>query len=44
LRLLLSLRNTAEREGHRLSIVPGPRQVQRVFDLTATRALSDWRD
>lgn len=43
LRLLISLRNTAKREGHRLLIVPGPRQVQRIFDLTATRGLFDWR-
>lgn len=44
LRVLISLRNTARREGHRLIIVPGPRSVQRVFDLTATRGLFDWRD
>jgi len=43
LRLLISLRNAAKREGHRLSIVPGPSQVQRIFDLTATRGLFDWR-
>jgi len=44
LRLLISLRNTAKREGHRLIIVPGSRQVQRIFELTATRGLFDWRD
>lgn len=44
LRLLISLRNTAKREGHRLMVVPGPRQVQRIFDLTATRGLFDWRE
>jgi len=44
LRVLLSLRNTAKRRGHSLTIVPGPRRVQRIFDLTATRGLFDWRD
>lgn len=44
LRLLISLRNTAEREGHDLIIVPGPRRVQRIFELTATRGLFHWRD
>ena len=43
LRLLIGLRNTAKRDGHRLSIVPGPSQVQRIFDLTATQGLFDWR-
>lgn len=42
LRLLISLRNTARREGHELVVVPGPRQVQRIFELTATRSLFDW--
>lgn len=44
LRLLLSLRNAAKREGQDLILVPGPRRVQRIFDLTATRGLFDWRD
>ena len=44
LRLLLSLRNAARREGQRLVLVPGPPRVQRIFDLTATRSLFDWRD
>ena len=44
LRVLISLRNTAKCVGHRLILVPGPRQVQRIFDLTATRGLFDWRD
>lgn len=43
LRSLLTLRNDAKRDGHRLELVPGPRQVQRVFDITATRGLFDWR-
>ena len=44
LRLLLSLRNAAKRDGHSLVLVPGSPTVQRVFDLTATRGLFDWRD
>jgi anti-sigma B factor antagonist len=44
LRVLLSLRNDAKREGQGLILVPGPGQVQRIFDLTATRGLFDWRD
>lgn len=43
LALLLSLRNEAKRHGHRLELVPGPRRVQRTFELTTTRALFDWR-
>lgn len=43
LRILLSLRNDAKRNGHRLELVPGPRAVQRVFELTATKSLFDWK-
>ena len=43
LRLLISLRNTAKREGHRMVVVPGPPRVMRIFELTATRGLFDWR-
>ncbi len=43
LRVLLSLRNDAARAQHRLTLVSGPPAVQRVFDLTATRGLFDWR-
>ena len=43
LRALLSLRNDAKRDGHRLELVAGPRRVQRVFEITATRGLFDWR-
>ena len=43
LRVLLSLRNAARRDGHELVLVPGPRAVQRVFELSRTRALFDWR-
>jgi anti-anti-sigma factor len=44
LRILLSVRNTALREGYTLTVVPGPARVQRVFDLTGTRGLFAWRD
>ncbi len=43
LRLLIALRNTAKRAGWRLVVVPGPARVQRIFDLTGTRGLFDWR-
>lgn len=43
LALLLSLRNEAKRHGHGLVLVPGPRRVQRTFELTATRGLFEWR-
>lgn len=42
LRLLISLRNTARRNGRRLLVVPGPPNVQRLFELTGTRGLFDW--
>ena len=44
LRLLIGLHRAAQREGRSLSLVPGPRPVQRIFELTATHALFDWRD
>ena len=44
LRLLIGLHRAAQREGRSLSLVPGPRPVQRIFELTATQALFDWRD
>ena len=44
LRMLIGLRNDAKRDGHDLKLVPGPREVQRLFDLTCTRGLFDWRD
>jgi anti-sigma B factor antagonist len=44
LRLLLSLRSDAERDGHDLTLVRGPRAVQRIFELTATHGLFDWRE
>src|SRR4051812_12493208 len=44
LRVLLSLRNAAARDGFRLVLVPGPAAVQRLFELSATRTLFDWAD
>jgi anti-sigma B factor antagonist len=44
LRVLLSLRNDAERAGHGLTLITPPPAVQRVFELTATSGLFDWRD
>ena len=44
LRVLLSLRNDARRDGFALTLVRGPREVHRVFELTATQGLFDWRE
>jgi anti-sigma B factor antagonist len=44
LRLLIALHRSAQRQGRSLSLVPGPRPVQRIFELTATHALFHWRD
>jgi anti-sigma B factor antagonist len=44
LRILLTLHNDAKRNRYTLKLVPGPREVQRVFELTGTRGLFDWRD
>ena len=44
LRILLTLRNTARRHAHRLVLVRGQERVQRVFELTATQGLFEWRD
>ena len=44
LELLLALREDAQREGHVLRLVPARREVQRIFELTATRCSFDWRD
>lgn len=44
LHVLLSLRNAAKRDGHDLTLVTPPTSVQRIFDLTGTRGLFDWRD
>ena len=42
LRLLLSLRNTALRRGHRLELIQGGDQVRRLFVLTRTQSAFDW--
>ena len=44
LRVLIGLHKSAQREGRSLSLVAGPRPVQRIFELTATHALFHWRD
>ncbi len=41
---LIGLRNDAKRNHHRLSLVPGPAGVERIFRVTATRGLFDWRE
>ena len=43
LRALLDLRETAALEGRDLALRPGPSVVQRIFDLTGTRGLFNWR-
>jgi anti-anti-sigma factor len=43
LRLLLQLRNDARRTARRLRLVPGSDEVQRLFALTRTRTLFEWR-
>jgi len=44
LRLLIGLHRAAQRDGRTITLVPGPRQVQRLFELTATDAFFHWRD
>ncbi len=44
LRMLISLRNDAKRDGQALVLVPGAADVQRVFAITGTRGLFDWRE
>lgn len=43
LRTLLALRSDARRNGERLVLIPGPPAVERIFALTGTRGLFDWR-
>ena len=43
LRGLLDLREAAARDGHDLALRPGPPVVQRIFELTGTMRLFDWR-
>jgi anti-anti-sigma factor len=44
LRMLLDLRAELERNGGRLTLVPPLPGAQRIFELTGTRRLFDWRD
>ena len=43
LRVLLSLRNDAKRAGYTLCLVPPAPAIQRIFEITRTRGLFDWR-
>ena len=43
LRVLISLRNDARRGAHDLILVPPPADVRRIFEITGTRGLFDWR-
>lgn len=44
LRMLLSLRHDAERRGRALALVEGGRGARRIFELTRTRGLFEWRE
>jgi anti-anti-sigma factor len=44
LRMLLDLRAELERNGGRLTLVPPMPGAQRIFELTETRRLFDWRN
>ena len=44
LRILLSLRNDAKRNGHPLVLVPPRPAARRIFEITVTRELFDWVD
>ncbi len=43
LRILISLRNDAKRNGHTLTLIPAGQAASRIFDITGTRGLFDWR-
>ena len=43
LRSLLDLREAAASDGHELALRSGPSVVQRIFELTGTAQLFDWR-
>lgn len=43
LQLLVGLRNAAARSGHRLTLMPGAKAVQRLFLITGTYGLFEWR-
>jgi len=44
LRVLLCLRNDAKRDSHALTLIPPSAHVGRVFEITGTRGLFDWRN
>jgi anti-anti-sigma factor len=44
LRMLVQVREEAKQMGHTLTLVPGPSVVQRLFQITGTSALFEWRD
>ena len=44
LRLLITLRNDAIHDGHALTLVSPGASCGRIFDITGTRGLFDWRD
>ena len=44
LRTLIALRNDAKRNGHALTLLAPAPAVGRIFDITGTRGLFDWRD
>jgi anti-sigma B factor antagonist len=43
LRMLLSLRDDAKRNRHALTLVPPTPAARRIFEITGTRGLFDWR-
>ncbi len=43
LRTLIGLRNDAKRNGHALALIAPGTASGRIFDITMTRALFDWR-
>jgi anti-anti-sigma factor len=44
LRVLLALRNDAKRHAHALTLIPPSPIVRRIFTITATRTLFDWKE
>ncbi len=44
LRLLITLRSDSMRNGHALTLVSPGESCGRIFDITGTRGLFDWRD
>lgn len=44
LSVLISLRNDAKRNGRALTLVPPASAARRIFQITGTRGLFDWRE